>query len=251
MPIPASPSDPAFPADAYDAIAPGYYDLAYRRGRGVQWFWHRERFRQVERSLPGGGALLDIGCGPGTFLGHYATGYMRRLGLELSAAQVAYAREHYGRAGCEFRVADLREARLDERFDAVVAIEVIEHLPASAARSLLEDLREVLAPGGTLVLATPNRRSHWPLLERVVSRLGPVDYVPQHINLYDAERLRREVEAAGFESVVVRTFFVAAPFLAALSTRLAERALAWEQRRLASAGCELLLVARRPLESTP
>jgi SAM-dependent methyltransferase len=240
-------SEREFPAASYDETPAGYYDHAYRRGRGVQWFWHHERFRTVESALPARGkALLDVGCGPGTFLGSFARGFESRLGLDLAAAQIDYASRAYGGPGTEFRVADLRDARLSDRFDAVVAIEVVEHLPRAVVASLLAATREALVPGGTLVLTTPNRRSHWPALEQLVSRLGPVDYREQHINLYDRERLRSEVVAAGFEAVTVRTFFVLAPFLASVSTAFARRVLAGERRWLPAAGCELLLVARRP-----
>jgi SAM-dependent methyltransferase len=243
-------SDPSperdFPAASYEETPDGYYDRVFRRGRGVQWFWHRERFRRVDASLPGAGRLLDVGCGPGTFLGQFAARFARRVGLDLAVGQIDYARRTYVGPGLEFRAADVREARLEGGFDAAVSIEVIEHLPRASAARMLEALRDSLAEGGILVLTTPNRRSHWPLLERLVSWRGPVDYRLQHINLYDRRRLRREVEDAGLEVLETRTFFVVAPFVAALSTGLAEAILRWERRFLPAAGCELLLVARRP-----
>jgi SAM-dependent methyltransferase len=231
----------------YHGIPAGYYDQVYRRGRGVQWFWHEHRFRTVRGLLPAaGGRLLDVGCGPGTFLGHFADGYQEALGIDLADAQIAYAQEHYTAPGRRFEAVDASRFRDREPFDAIVSIELIEHLPAEETRPFLELLRGLLVPGGTLVLTTPNYRSAWPALEWMVSRRGPVDYRLQHINPFNRGRLSRELAAAGFEVGEVGTFFVLAPFLASASNTAAS-ALHWaESRFLGRLGAELYAQARRP-----
>jgi 2-polyprenyl-3-methyl-5-hydroxy-6-metoxy-1,4-benzoquinol methylase len=231
----------------YDAISPGYYDQVYRRGQGVQWFWHHHRFGVVAEGLPAGARrIIDLGCGPGTFLGHLQRPFERALGIDIAAAQISYAQEHYGRPGLEYRVGDVTGLDRAERFDAAVSIEVVEHLRPADAQPFLRAIHDLLEPGGTLVLTTPNYRSFWPLLEWLVSRIGPVDYLEQHINRFDRHRLRREVEQAGFADVRCGTFFVIAPFLAALSGSFAEVVLRWERRLLPFLGAELALVARKP-----
>ena len=236
-----------FLASQYEGIAPGYYDQVYRRGRGVQWFWHEHRFREVDRLLPAAAArILDLGCGPGTFLGRLDRPTTTRLGIDLAAPQIEYARAHYAREGLEFRVGDVRElAATEERFDAVVSIELVEHLPRESVRPLLRAIRDLLVPGGALVMTTPNYRSLWPLLERAVSLRGPVDYTIQHINPYTPARLAKELAGAGLVVESVQTFFVLAPFAAALGTRTAERILGWERVLLPRAGAELAIRARR------
>ena len=57
----------------YEEIPPGYYDEAFRRGRGAQSKWHHLKFRRVAEEIAGRRRLLDVGCGPGTFIGHMAT----------------------------------------------------------------------------------------------------------------------------------------------------------------------------------
>lgn len=236
-----------FKPELYDEIAPGYYDRVYQRGRGTQWFWHHHRFGVVTAGLPPSPRrVIDLGCGPGTFLGNLQRPFERALGIDLAAPQIAYAQSRYRRPGLEFRAGDVTQLDPAERFDVAVSIEVVEHLRPEDTRRFLAAIHDLLAPGGTLILTTPNYRSLWPLLEWMVSRIGPVDYLEQHINRFDARRLRREVEAAGFVDVRVQTFFVIAPFLAAISTRLAERVLGWERRLLPAGGAELALVARKP-----
>lgn len=236
-----------FRPELYAAISPGYYDLVYRRGRGVQWFWHRHRFGVVGEGLPDSlGRIIDLGCGPGTFLGNLKQPFVHALGIDLAAPQIAYAQAHYQRPGLEYRVGDVTGLDRAERFDVAVSIEVVEHLRPEDTQNFLSALYDLLEPGGALVLTTPNYRSLWPALEWMVSKLGPVDYREQHINPFDRRRLRREAERAGFVDVRCQTFFVIAPFLAAISGSLAERVLRWERRLLPLFGAELALFARRP-----
>jgi 2-polyprenyl-3-methyl-5-hydroxy-6-metoxy-1,4-benzoquinol methylase len=238
-----------FLPELYDGIAPGYYDKVYRRGRGVQWFWHDARFREVEARLPKTlDSILDLGCGPGTFLGRLERPVRRAIGVDLANAQVEYARHTYQRDGLEFLAADVRDLPATDRFSAVVSIEVIEHLPREATQSFLRTLFERLSPGGTAILTTPNYRSLWPLLEHLVSWIGAVDYRRQHINRFTAHRLAAEMTAAGFETVDVGTFFVFSPFLASLSTVAARKARLLE-RALKRAGAELIVSGVRPRAS--
>lgn len=238
----------AFKPELYDQIAPGYYDEVYARGRGLQWFWHHYRFRIVSDLLaPAGGNILDLGCGPGTFLGHFTSGYTRAVGIDLARPQIEFASKKYGSDRVHFEAAAVAAFTHAKTFDAVVSIEVIEHLPPEETQHFLHSIFNVLKRGGTLVLTTPNYRSLWPLIEWAVSAKGPVDYREQHINRFDTRRLVRELESAGFVVRRTRTFFVLAPFLAAISTRLAERVHAWEQRLLPHLGAELAIRAEKPL----
>lgn len=233
--------------DLYHEIEAGYYDRVYRQGKGTQWFWHHHRFRAVKDLLPRPcDRILDLGCGPGTFLGNLDVPFKYGLGIDLAAAQIEFAQQTYSRPDLEFRAADVRGLAVDELFDAVVSIEVIEHLPPAETQPFLRAIRDMLKPGGTVILTTPNYRSLWPLLERLVSRIGPVDYTRQHINPFNIARLEKEVAAAGFRNVRSRTFFVLAPFAAALSEPLARGLLRGERALLSRLGSELAVSARKP-----
>lgn len=236
-----------FKPELYDEIAPGYYDEVYARGRGVQWFWHHHRFAAVAQLLPSAGdSILDMGCGPGTFLGHYSSGFRRAVGTDLARPQIEFARKRYGSERVRFENSDVAAFAQGEQFDAITSIEVIEHLPAGETQSFLRSIHGHLKPGGTLVLTTPNYRSFWPLVERLISRVGPVDYTVQHINRFHTGRLVRELEAAGFVVRKARTFFVVAPFLAALSTKLADVVYRIEQKLLPWLGSEIVVSAEKP-----
>jgi SAM-dependent methyltransferase len=69
---------------------------------------------------------------------------------------LAAARGRYRAATLEFRALELMQlATLGERFDLVVSFQVIEHLPDPSG--FLRGLADRVAPGGTLIVTTPNR----------------------------------------------------------------------------------------------
>jgi SAM-dependent methyltransferase len=229
-------------------MEPGYYDLAFHRGRGIQRFWQRQRLRLVRECLPPDpGRVIDLGCGPGTFLGNFFDG-REALGVDFASPQIEYALRRYGRPGLEFRQGDILEFRHESPFDCAVSIETIEHLPRDKTARFLGNARRLLKPGGSLVLVTPNYASAWPIIEWGVSKLGPVDYSSQHINPFTRARLVEEVARAGFAIDRLETFFVVAPFLAAFSARAAQKVLEVEASLFPRFGAEMLLVGHRTEE---
>jgi hypothetical protein len=80
-----------------------------------------------------------------------------------------------------------------------------------------------LRPGGKLVLTTPDYGSFWPLVERVVDRLGDVEYYVQHINKLRPDSLQSLMEKLGLVDVRVRRFLFLAPFSALFGWRFADR----------------------------
>ncbi|CAN5906940.1 hypothetical protein BH11PSE3_BH11PSE3_21720 [soil metagenome] len=235
-------------ASAYnydEAIPPGFYDEIYRRKAGIRYSWHHLKFRAVAARLAPATRILDIGCGPGTFIGNYL-GAAECLGIDLSASQIDYANRHYGNRQHRFSTQS-PESLLDadERFDAIAMIELIEHLTPPEALRLLALVRRLLSPDGTLVLTTPNYGSLWPLIELGVNFFSRVRYERQHINRYRRGRLAATLEEAGFRSVTMETIVGFAPFAALLGSR----PVAWvdtiERHTTRGAGNLLLAVARR------
>jgi SAM-dependent methyltransferase len=98
--------------------------------------------------------VLDAGCGVGygsAFLGQSARSV---VGIDVSEEAIDYALARYGGGNVEFVVGDLQQLeRGDAEFDAVVAFEVIEHLPHPDR--FVAEARRVLKPDGVLVVSTP------------------------------------------------------------------------------------------------
>jgi 2-polyprenyl-3-methyl-5-hydroxy-6-metoxy-1,4-benzoquinol methylase len=115
-------------------------------------------------------------------------------GLELDAGAVGRARE----AGLQVRQAVMADLapEIDGMFDYITIGHAIEHVHDPAAS--LAAVRSVLAPGGSLWLATPNMRS---LGQRVFrSRWRALD-PPRHLVLFTPESLARALTDAGFDEV--------------------------------------------------
>jgi 2-polyprenyl-3-methyl-5-hydroxy-6-metoxy-1,4-benzoquinol methylase len=227
-------------------IPAGFYDKIHQRKAGVRYCWHDLKFRAVAAHLAHAKRLLDIGCGPGTFIGNYLEG-VDCLGTDFSAAQIQYANRRYADDLHRFStrpVASLAES--GERFDAITMIELVEHLAMADAAWLFAEARALLAADGILIVTTPNYRSLWPIIEWSVNRVSQVGYEQQHVNKYRRKRLIAELLDAGYRSVTVTTTVGLAPFAAVFGPRPARWLHALEAR-LGHLGCgNLLLAVARP-----
>lgn len=133
-----------------------------------------------------GGTVLDAGCGTGFGTSILARRAERAVGIDLKDKLLEYARQEYDRPGLEFRVMDAVDLAFDDgSFDAVVADELLEHLPAH--RPFLDEAVRVLRPGGTFVCATVNRvHSFGQSADDPLNR--------NHFREYDAADFREELE---------------------------------------------------------
>jgi SAM-dependent methyltransferase len=107
-----------------------------------------------------GDRLLDIGCGPGTYTIHLAAGYTSVDALDIEPLRLDDFRASIAGTAEEGRIT-IHEASAtdldfpDATFDAVTAIEVIEHLVK--LDRVLDEVYRVLKPGGSFLATTPNR----------------------------------------------------------------------------------------------
>lgn len=160
-----------------------------------------------------GATVLDVGCGDGTAAAVAARllpGH-RIIGVDWSHDALRRAAP---RIGTVVR-AELGSGRLpfaDGSADAVLFSEVVEHLvdPDGA----LDELRRVLAPGGHLMLSTPNLAAWYnralllvgvqPVFSEVSLRGihgRPGSEVVGHLRLYTARALKGFLTASGFRVV--------------------------------------------------
>lgn len=103
-----------------------------------------------------GRRALDVGCGAGLLAEPLARLGAAVTAVDAAAESIAVARDHAAGQGLaiDYRVGGV-EAVAGERFDLVTCLEVIEHVADPAA--FVAGLAGAVAPGGLLLLSTPNR----------------------------------------------------------------------------------------------
>jgi SAM-dependent methyltransferase len=111
----------------------------------------------------------------------------------------------------------------DGSFDAITIIELIEHLAVAEIDAMLSEARRVLAPGGRLFLSTPNYGSFWPILEKIVNKVGDVSYEHQHITRFTKTSFTDVFLRNGYEVEKVEAYHFSAPFFAAINWWLANK----------------------------
>ena len=127
--------------------------------------WHRYAFA---RPLARGRRVLDAACGEG-----YGSALMARagaevLGLDIGEAAMAHARARYaGIPGLRFECADATalDALPDAGFDLILSFETLEHVHAQ--ERMLDGFARLLAPGGLLLVSTPDKRTYTDLTGEV------------------------------------------------------------------------------------
>ncbi len=144
------------------------------------------RWITVERSA----AILDFGCGPGSFLALLRDefGYENVEGLELNTASVQVAQRSY-----DLRIASKIEELRTKQYDLVILIEVIEHIPDP--KEVLRTISSLLKPGGALFITTDSVRN-------IPARYFPSHcghYTgPSHVSLFTEQAMTEMLTQSGF-----------------------------------------------------
>jgi SAM-dependent methyltransferase len=153
--------------DAFDAL---------RESENVEPFEVTERVHRFADAA--GRNVLDVGCGNGYVLSHYARHGAQVAGVDITAKAIELAHERFRLLGLE---ADLRWVDgtslpfADESFDEICSMGVLHHLPDPAP--LVAEIERVLRPGGRLVVMLYHRNSfRYRVLMPFRRRFGPAPY---------------------------------------------------------------------------
>jgi dolichol-phosphate mannosyltransferase len=174
-----------------NSIQAADYDYrAYSSVIPLQRYWQRKRCQLVAELVADEGKVLDAGCGSSRILETLPAG---SVALDILIRKLRYNRRFqiplvHG-SGFELPVRD-------ESFPCVLSSQVIEHVPKSSP--MIDELCRVLAPGGRLVLGTPDYdRKEWVYLEKIYARVAPGAYADEHVAHYTRAELISLLESKG------------------------------------------------------
>ena len=175
--------------EAYDDV---YFYQTHRR-----WFEHPNAslFKQISDSIPQGSSVLDVGCGRGDLLRFLRS---RRPDLQLTGVDFSANSAE----GIRFLQGDVLTLDIPERFDYVIALAVIEHVPDCFA--FANRLRQLASPRGAVVVMTINESSVLYGLARAGRALG-INlafnrlYSRHHLHHFTRQSLCKVLESCGLK----------------------------------------------------
>lgn len=138
------------------------------------------RYKFAARMLRRTDRVLEIGCGTGigaTFLAQHAA---HVTGIDLKEAELAEARRTCRRDNVTFERRDLLTFEPERPFDAIVSLDVIEHMPVEAGGQFLGACARLVQPDGLVIIGSPSIHSY--PLQGALSRAG-------HVKCYDQAEL--------------------------------------------------------------
>ena len=238
-----------------DAIKiPGDYQYkAITEGFTIQRFWHHEKINVINARciFTEKDRVLDVGCGSGVICDYLAPKVKTVIGADGNESAIEFARQQYTHENLEFKLGLVEELNFEpETFSWIINMEVLEHLYLEQGKALLNKFYELLQPGGSIFLTTPNYRGLWPLVEWVADRSNKVANMEddQHVTHYHKKLLTNFVSEVGLTDIQCGTFSTFAPFSSKISWSLAEKISNFERRVQLPFGNLLWLTAQKPIK---
>lgn len=155
------------------------------QGNLVQLLVRLSRFKFAAKMLRPADSVLEIGCGSG--LGtNFLSQFCRHISaIDVKKSELDDARSVTRRKNIDFEWIDLFDLPLTRKYDAVVALDVIEHMSFRKGEKFVKKITNHLKEDGMLIIGTPSIYSF-----KFQSALSKAS----HIKLYDQEELKKMID---------------------------------------------------------
>lgn len=156
-----------------------YEDLQNLQGTGGGDYYRHWEYdhRFAYEHIHPGDAVLEIGCGTGSFLQKLKEKTDKAYGLELNRNAVKQCQENglnvYG------ELVQVHAEKRKEYYDVVCAFQVLEHV--TAVKEFLDACIAVLKPGGKLIFGVPNNEPYFQRWDKYATFNMP----PHHVGLWN------------------------------------------------------------------
>jgi 2-polyprenyl-3-methyl-5-hydroxy-6-metoxy-1,4-benzoquinol methylase len=174
--------------ERFEPMCPGNAEFYRELMATVPYNEQRWEFAMVRQRLSPAAAVVDLGCGDGSFLRSLGPRPGRTVGIDHHRPSI----ERLNAEGIEAFTVDFAVFADAEaaRFDAATCFHVIEHV--SDPPRVMRAARTCLRPGGKLFASVPNR-------ERALRGADePLDCPPHHVTRWAAEQLYALAARTGF-----------------------------------------------------
>jgi len=163
------------------------YTAAYPEGIELH-FWNKTRnkivFQMLRPLVQNDELVMDVGCGPGIFLGYLHSTDIRARGVEMGSPTIS--KSLVNEIDLNTDLFDLPPS-LKEQIKVIVLLDVIEHI--GEPRQFLEKIYREIPSCRKLLLTVPARMEIWSNFDTEI----------RHFTRYSRTTLREELSGTGFE----------------------------------------------------
>ena len=183
----------------------------YHRNLDPNWSYTPTYLRKMHHirrflsGLPKEARILDAGCGEGVLSEEFLKKGYRIEGIDLN-----YASSHVKQGN----ILDMTNLYKDEHFDAVLLLDVFEHLAFADQPVALKEIKRVLRRGGNFLVSIPNL-AHWNSRFQFAfhGNLDRTDIELNHVGERPMKENIRLLSSAGFQIEKIVGITLTVPFL--------------------------------------
>ena len=143
---------------------------------------------------------LDIGVGGGRYTMHLTNNGIETVGVDTGFNLLKYASERINASFIQASVTDLPFKK--DSFDLVICIELLHHFTDEVLRMVLEEISEVIKPGGTFVFDVKNKMN--PIMRNKYKKESCIEFT---LKVRTIRRMSKLAEKHGFEVIKKRGIF--------------------------------------------
>jgi 2-polyprenyl-3-methyl-5-hydroxy-6-metoxy-1,4-benzoquinol methylase len=194
-------------------------DYQYKQLRGKNFLfanWHNNKLVVMDYILKLTKArdILDLGTGSGNFELKFAKRLNKIVGVDYNDEAIGFLKSKLRENkinNVKLIVRDVREIKKIKnlpKFDLIIMVDVIEHLKIKDAEKLVIKLKSMLKKGGEVCIITPNYKSTWLILERMLDIFTILPHFEgeQHLAKYYKQNIENLFTRVGFKPVYFSSF---------------------------------------------